>query len=558
MIQYYKGAFNFNLLCRFSGSSAYRGMLAGLVSLSFYFFYTFGNHELFTESGDPFYHPNAVLVLISAVSLIIVFKVNNSYSRHWEAYGRVFEMMGRFQDATQHMVAYHMQCDHFDAMRPPSYYDFFELNNMNLTRDRERALSVKQRDFSQRVVSARAIRKSINYVRDEKKQELSNEWDEFEDANELDQEDSYPKYLQAKPRLDGGWGKLFNDRKTDFPTATYYNFSKPNEISREGFAGTQGGRTPDLLLQEMMHLTSLLSAVALSTLRNDVDDAESPLDMYRFGEEWPEVDSTKIKSIKLSAWDRVRRIVGADLSPEERTKYNAARPLGVIGGVSEAEIRMLQMARGPYAKTQLAFNWVSEFFVRESLSGSVGKVESPLISRSMQFLSNGMVHYNHARKIMCIPFPFPHAQISVLYMLVIVPSVPLMLSQYTSAIWLGAMLSFLAVSCLCGLEEVSRELENPFRKPPNEIPICTLQAQFNEALIIAYSGYHPDAYFEDFLPRQSPEAHDCPTLADDEFSDDTELNEIQSNIEMHCNETQRLRSLLEVKLRRRKILPQSG
>jgi len=361
--------------------------------------------------------------------------------------------------------------------------------------------------------------------------------------------------------LDGGWGKLFNDENEEFPTATYYNFSKPNEISCEGFAGTDGGRTPDLLLQEMIHLTSLLCAVALSTLRNDVDGAESPLDMYRFGEEWPEVDSTKIKGIKMSVWSRFRRIVGAELSPEERTNYNATRPLGVIGGVSEAEIRMLQMARGPYAKTQLVFNWVSEIFVRESLSGSVGEVESPLISRSMQFLSNGMAQYNHARKIMYIPFPFPHAQISVFYMLVLVPFIPLMLSQYTAATWLGAVLSFLAVSCLCGLEEVSRELENPFRKPPNEIPICTLQAQFNETLIVAYCGYHPDAYFDDFLSSQCPDQNrnktsipnnELPEKACDELSD-TDLDKIQSEIEQHCKETQRLRSLLEAKVSGRKI-----
>ena len=60
--------------------------------------------------------------------------------------------------------------------------------------------------------------------------------------------------------------------------------------------------------------------------------------------------------------------------PETRTRYNAARPLPVIGGVSDAEIQMLQMARGPYAKVQLCFGWLSEFIIREHLAGSLGLV----------------------------------------------------------------------------------------------------------------------------------------------------------------------------------------
>merc|ERR1712238_293858 len=50
-------------------------------------------------------------------------------------------------------------------------------------------------------------------------------------------------------------------------------------------------------------------------------------------------------------------------------------------------------------------------------------------------------------------------------------------------------------TCLAGLHETSRELENPFRNIPNEIPLTTLQAMFNESLLTVYSGYHPDHYW---------------------------------------------------------------
>ena len=93
---------------------------------------------------------------------------------------------------------------------------------------------------------------------------------------------------------------------------------------------------------------------------------------------------------------------GVGRTPEERTRYNASRPLPVIGGISDNEIKFLQMARGPYAKTQLCWNWLSEFCIREHLAGSLGKVGPPIISRIIQFLGDGMIYYNHARKIMFI------------------------------------------------------------------------------------------------------------------------------------------------------------
>ena len=164
--------------------------------------------------------------------------------------------------------------------------------------------------------------------------------------------------------------------------------------------------------------------------------------------------------------------------------------------VSEGEIHFLQMARGPYAKTVLTWGWLSEFIVREHLAGSTGKVGPPIISRIVQFLGDGMVYYNHARKIMFIPFPFPHAQLSVVYVLVTIPAVALLMDQYADELWLGSLLTFFTVTALAGIHEVARELENPFRNIPNELPLVTLQAQYNEALLTMYAGFHPDSYWK--------------------------------------------------------------
>lgn len=119
------------------------------------------------------------------------------------------------------------------------------------------------------------------------------------------------------------------------------------------------------------------------------------------------------------------------------------------------------------------------------------------MSRIVQFMSDGTLYYNHARKIMYTPFPFPHAQLSAFFVLSMVVAIPFLMDQYTNEIWLGAVLSFLTVTCLAGLHEVARELENPFRNAPNDVPLCTMLAFYNEALITMFAGYHPDAYWDE-------------------------------------------------------------
>jgi hypothetical protein len=210
-----------------------------------------------------------------------------------------------------------------------------------------------------------------------------------------------PQFLTGRPRMDGNWGKLFEDGKS-----TYLKPGNFSEIDHNGFASAQGGRTPILFLQELAHLSSLLNAVALSTLRNDVEGVSSPLSLYIPGSAWPAVDPKWDKNLYDSRLEGIfyafLYFLGQGRSPSERAKYNLARPLPVLGGISDAEIQMLQMARGPLAKTQLCFGWLSEFTIRELENGGT---HGALLSRCMQFLSDGMGAYNDCRKIMFNPFP---------------------------------------------------------------------------------------------------------------------------------------------------------
>lgn len=148
---------------------------------------------------------------------------------------------------------------------------------------------------------------------------------------------------------------------------------------------------PSLFLQEAAHLLSLLSAVAMSTLRNDIDQAESPVVPYVPGQSWPCVDPDRLDKDILKEygesnafWRILYFCLGLSRSDKRRTLYNAARPFGVLGGVSDEEILMLQAARGPYAKVMLVSGWLQEFISREYLAGSLGNVATPILSRLYQ------------------------------------------------------------------------------------------------------------------------------------------------------------------------------
>mmetsp|Transcript_5464 Transcript_5464/g.16147 ORF Transcript_5464/g.16147 Transcript_5464/m.16147 type:complete len:660 (+) Transcript_5464:436-2415(+) len=551
MITYRRSLFGLNLIFRVHGSAVYRSILPSLCGVVIYLAIRLPDQDGDdSKRNDDVSHPYALGVLIASTTFLLVFRANQGYARYWEATGAIHHMMSKWMDATSHMAIYHLQSAHYEDIKPPSYFEYPELDSMYLTRDRERgweptdsserfepprvtSMSASQSNRRRRHVGGlngsgsgtgkfsstrgerdeyhsakviRSVNKSINTITDRRKKNVLDKHtrqerfmtDEEALENYFASDSGYgkPAPLLGAPRLDGNWGALFKDT----PTATFCDPQNPRKFDSKGFASLAGGRTPPLFLQELAHLASLATAVALATLRNDTDGVESPLDFHEPGSPWPEVDPDQDEALQVTGVQAIGRVFlgffGVARTPDERMRYTVARPLPVIGGVSDSEIQFLQMAKGPYAKTQLCWQWLSEFCIREHLAGSTGKVGPPIISRVIQFLGDGMIYYNHARKVRFIPFPFVHSQLSVLFVWMIIPVVALLMDQYTFDVWLGALLTFAVIACLAGIDEVARELESPFRNVPNELPLVTLMAQFNEALITMYAGYHPDHFWD--------------------------------------------------------------
>lgn len=125
------------------------------------------------------------------------------------------------------------------------------------------------------------------------------------------------------------------------------------------------------------------------------------------------------------------------------------------------------------------------------------------------------------------------------------------MDQYASELWLACVLTFFSVTCLSGLHEVARELENPFRNVPNDIPICTLQAQYNEALLTMYNGYHPDAWFDPTRRREPPVKFSTPpptipsTIPENVAADGLNVEKQTSAETLSLSDSARLLALVE-------------
>ena len=82
--------------------------------------------------------------------------------------------------------------------------------------------------------------------------------------------------------------------------------------------------------------------------------------------------------------------------------------------------------------------------------------------------------------------------------------------------WLASLFTFFSVMIVTSIDEVARELENPFRNIPNELPLVTYQAEFNEALLTMYSGFHPDSFWDP--PLEKNKSHPTSDVDNQHFS----------------------------------------
>lgn len=422
MITYSESQFGFNELLRVHGSPIYRVLIPASGSTVFLIIlclYRDTNNIDQQDMGDPF----VVGAFVSFFSFLLTIRLNFSYGRYWEGATAVYNMQSKFLDTAMTLAAFHYQTSSFNDIMPPAFGSHPHINAKDLkTREPcillskeatvesvQQAAKLSQQEMENnqaftfvgvrqrgghRRNSSTVTADEIRQHREQIPKSINNK-----DINKRDSDDKIPIPLRFQQQFLGGEGNSTDANNSDNPAAIRSGLggglAATKQSSRRSLVRKNRKArmpAPDLFLEELAHLVSLLSAVALSTLRNDVEGSESPLRAYIPGQPWPPVDPDALsreirKEYNAGNWFTTTAYYLLDKTRSERhrTMYNAARPFSVLGGVSDAEIEKLRLARGPSAKTALCFSWCQEFMMRESLHGSIGDVHAAIFSRVFQY-----------------------------------------------------------------------------------------------------------------------------------------------------------------------------
>ena len=414
MIEYNDGGpFGVRLIFRAHGSAVIKAIIPAAVSVLVLFgvmhISGFDIAAPAAEKERLIGHPYAVGALLAAFSFLIVFRANFAYARFWEACQQVHQMHSKWSDMATCLAAFHYQSSLYNKVRPPAFGQHESL----------------QHDIQ--------LGRELNPCSPDEMRAQLDDMDERERKETFIGQVTRPIRLLS-PMIDKSRPRRSTRSRAD-PSedgesnleSLVSNDTMSKIISVSRLDGGLQGAEPSLFLQEFAHLMSLMSAVAFSTLRGDTQGTEIPLIEYIPGTKWPPVDPDDLDTEIRQGYHSTNRFIlntrwllGLTGGRKERVLYNAARPLRVLGGVSDAEMHMLMNARGPSAKVALCSLWLNEFVTREHLSGSTNGVAAPIISRLYQYCSDGMVGYHQARKIAYTPFPFPHAQVTTLFVAVVV------------------------------------------------------------------------------------------------------------------------------------------
>lgn len=350
MIRYKSDLFGLRTLYVWNGSATFRAFLPALLSTGLLLLYHYVGED--TLGGrNMIEQPYTITVLITFFSFLLTIRLNYSYQRYWEAATQVHQMTSKWLDSAICLASLHYQCRKYDKMRPPTFGK--NPNTFNETRERERMLSQ----------TLEATQKMMEEV-SEQKNNSAWFWNALttpfygskkqtpKPPPSARRPSQQPKPKTFKPnRARGKDTSIFFVHHT---TGLHGGSEQPPENTKEwssAFAAGKGknqsqkicqltgleSMTPSLFLQEAAHLYSLLSAVAMATLRNDIDGAESPLAEYIPGRPFPPVNPDELTSdIKRQYhqtsrfWTSVYFVLGISRSDKQRTLYNAARPFRVI------------------------------------------------------------------------------------------------------------------------------------------------------------------------------------------------------------------------------------
>eukprot|EP00929_Paragymnodinium_shiwhaense_P119285 TRINITY_DN91174_c0_g1_i1.p1 TRINITY_DN91174_c0_g1~~TRINITY_DN91174_c0_g1_i1.p1 ORF type:complete len:704 (-),score=105.56 TRINITY_DN91174_c0_g1_i1:306-2306(-) len=139
-------------------------------------------------------------------------------------------------------------------------------------------------------------------------------------------------------------------------------------------------------------------------------------------------------------------------------------------------------------RCEIIIQWIRRMIIRNYANG-VLVAPAPILSRVYQELDKGIVDLSDARRIRIVPFPFPFAQILTIILIIYTCITVVGAAAYDSIIT-AILCPFLSVATMWSVNYISMEIEMPYGDDHNDLPLCELQDDMNNALI---SCMQPDS-----------------------------------------------------------------
>lgn len=427
MIKYTKGHGGLLLLCRFAGTSWPAGIIPGLVSAGIGFFLSnlSETEELITDVNGFVLNPYPFQLFAYLVGFVLVFRTNFGYMRYWEAMDDVTSMGSKWLDAAAMTIV-------FDAPGSAS------------------------QPFLQSSVAPMDISEDYNDMEDDDDTLVRQA-----SAAEIHREESTKRTMEA--------------------------LNRGASVRKSGEKDT-GAKHQDFFV-EVVHLFSLMHALALQHLRHDSDlgnlegnvTKNLPRLSYLNAAPALTVSTSRIASFG-NFWQKKRGFKQDD----ETLK------LRVLGGVSETEKECLSVdSLGQELNTAARVSMVESWLMRRVTArqkhepaGDMGKTPPPILSRMVQNISDGHYGFSQAAKVAETPFPFPYANLIIIMLWLAALFAPFVVNATLLPHSARFVVNFMGVWAYFSLAAVGDNMEDPFEAyDPNDLPFEAMHHSYNTRLL---------------------------------------------------------------------------
>jgi len=262
------------------------------------------------------------LLCLSINSFLLTFRLNFAYGRYWDSATALHQMSSKWLDTAVCMAAFHYQSNQFDDIKPPVYGALPDGVSADNIRGRDRNFAGTTQAETERSIRSSNSKKALHSIRDSlllrrrrgktkpepkfqpKSINSKNPGKTSQSKNDMTStipiptrfQDQFLRASDGNPSYDED--ETLEDRRARWRVKQAHAYHHLNRSRRSKLP------SPSLFLQETAHLISLLSAVAMSTLRSDIDQAVSPVTAYVPGMAWREfylMLSLSLVNLHLSA-----------------------------------------------------------------------------------------------------------------------------------------------------------------------------------------------------------------------------------------------------------------